>query len=261
MVSYLTVCHIWWKMFCKVYQFGDVFRCVGIIDGKPSDEPFPRKRSPPDDVPVERAPEHISRARSRLRELALCNDWDFFVTLTLNPDKNDRSSLSSFKQKFNQLLKDYAKKYGVRPSYVFVPEQHKDGISWHMHGLMSGLSPQSLQKNEHGYLDIPYFRQRLGFLSLSKVRNHQKVASYITKYITKSLSATSFEAGEHMFIASNGLKGKELIFSGELEFPWQWCNDYVAIYEGNNLEEILKIGEKMQNEKWQEQQALQNWKW
>lgn len=255
-------------MFCKVYKYGEVYRVVGFLNGDREDpdpgRPKPKENNAPREPPTERLPEHVARARSRIRELALCNPWDYFVTLTLGQTQ-DRSDLARFKTRLGQCLDDYARKYGcARPKYLLIPEQHKDGESWHMHGLFRGLDPRSIQTNEHGYPDVPYFRRRLGFLSFSPVRDGIRIASYITKYISKSISATPFKAGEHMYLASNGLQGKELYFCGALIAPdWDWVNDWVAVKElsADTIGEWLKAGEEYLKFYEERQRDISDWEW
>ena len=186
-----------------------------------------------------RLPEHISRARARVRELAFCNEWRYFLTVTVDSANQARDDLGALKRRWNQCLKDYSKKYGERPRYLIIPETHHDGKSWHLHGLVSDFAQGSLVRNEHGYLDVPYFRSRFGWVSVSPVRDPSRTASYICKYITKDATATAAKLNghEHMFFASQGLKGKELIWSGgeRLLYPegveWAFENDWVKLSE------------------------------
>lgn len=38
----------------------------------------------------------ISRTRSKIYEYAICNDFEYFVTLTLNSEKMDRSNIDEY---------------------------------------------------------------------------------------------------------------------------------------------------------------------
>lgn len=64
--------------------------------------------------------------------------------------------------------------------YLFITEQHRDG-AFHFHGLCTDLK---LYNNTYGYLSSKDF-DRLGFNSFSPIISKEKVANYITKYITK----------------------------------------------------------------------------
>ena len=71
----------------------------------------------------------------------MCNPWEYFVTLTIDPAKYDRYNLKEFHKHNAQFVRDYNKKHGAKIKYLIIPEQHKDG-AWHEHGLFLGI-PQS----------------------------------------------------------------------------------------------------------------------
>lgn len=226
-------------MITRVWQYGNKIRCVGFknpYNGKTLERD---SRTAPSGS-TSRASDNICRARSRVRELAFCNPWEWFVTITLNPEKQDRTDLDKIKIRWNQALKDYSDKYGARPLYLMIPEHHKDGQAWHLHGLMSGLCPESMERNRNGFRDIPFFRRRFGWTSLSPIKDCEKCASYVTKYITKDLG--NVESGKHLFFSSKGLNGATLLCQEDLELPWAFENDFVKIFEGSDLEEILRKG-------------------
>ena len=56
----------------------------------------------------------ISRAKSVIYQVAVCNDWEWFVNFTIDPKKYDRYSFGPFYKKFTQWLRDYRKKYGCK---------------------------------------------------------------------------------------------------------------------------------------------------
>lgn len=83
--------------------------------------------------------ESILRSKSKIFELAFCNDWDWFFTGTINPNKQNRTDLELFHKQLTQWLRDYNKKYDLDIKFLFVPEKHSDGKSWHVHGFLYGL--------------------------------------------------------------------------------------------------------------------------
>lgn len=200
-------------MQCRIYYYGEQAKIVWFKHG------INRKK---DDIdlsafgiyePVgndEKLSNNIARARGRVLELALCNPWEWFVTLTLDGDKQDRTDLDGFIKDLGNWIGNFNRKYGCNMKYILVPELHKDGKSWHMHGLFHGVPDSALVRNEHGYWDIPYYRNRFGYISLSAVRDHEKVSHYITKYISKSMSARVGDMAKHLFYSSRGLDGKVL---------------------------------------------------
>ncbi len=75
------------------------------------------------------------RARSKLRRLALSNEFSHFATLTLDASKIDRYDPTTVQRALSNWCSNMVQRHGLR--YVIVPEQHKDG-AWHFHGLVSG---------------------------------------------------------------------------------------------------------------------------
>lgn len=123
----------------------------------------------------------ISRAKRMIKEYALCNNFEYFVTLTLNSELCDRFSLSAAQEKLNKCLRAIKRK-NKDFAYILITEKHKDG-AFHFHGLMKNLT--DLYENEYGYLSCSLFDKNLGFCSLSPIKDYTKCCNYITKYITK----------------------------------------------------------------------------
>lgn len=183
----------------------------------------------------------VARARSRIREIALCNDWQYFVTLTLSEEHADRFDLPAWVRALGRWIGNYNKKYNTKLKYIIIPEQHKNG-AWHAHGLFNNVATSSLIRNENNYLDMPYYRARFGYISLGSVRDHQRVASYITKYVTKDScrTADNMNSGAHLFYASRGLDGKIVVWQGDAEFKPTWENDFVGIKYTDDVHEVIE---------------------
>ena len=77
------------------------------------------------------------RAAAKLRDYALCNDFRWFVTLTIDAARLDRYDVAMITKKINVWLDHQVRRDGLR--YVLVPERHKDGAI-HFHGLVAGGS-------------------------------------------------------------------------------------------------------------------------
>ncbi len=82
----------------------------------------------------------IRRAKSRVREIALANEFQWFVTFTLDQKKIDRYDMAVITPKLNDWLRNQVRRRQLR--YVLIPERHKDGAI-HFHGFMSwdGVAP------------------------------------------------------------------------------------------------------------------------
>lgn len=165
----------------------------------------------------------ISRASKTILELALCNDWKYFITFTLDQAKYNRYDLDKFRKDLSQYMRDLRKKYkkagyDYRLDYLFVPELHQDG-AWHIHGLLSDVSaftipfycqwhqgipvPEKLVRG--GYLNFPDYQRKFGNCSLGLLRDKVAVAFYVSKYLYKSLDNCAIDVGQHLYFASQGL--------------------------------------------------------
>ena len=176
--------------------------------------------------------ESVSRSKRIIWEYARCNKWDYFVTLTLDEKKIDRKDLKSAVEKMgrmiwkiNQSVND-TEEWGRQKKieYVIVPELHKDG-SVHFHGLMRGFHKSDIRLNEHNHIEWKHWRENFGFCNLQKIKNREKVCSYITKYICKETMETVKGKGLHTFYASHGLEKPYVIYKGYGE--WKGEFDYV----------------------------------
>lgn len=178
---------------------------------------------------------NLIRAKSKVFELAVCNDFEYFVTFTISPEKYDRHNFEVYYKDFRKFLKYYNKKYNTKVQYILVPEMHEDG-AWHMHGLIKGIIQEHLIINEHGYLDWIHYRDKFGWISLSPVKDIKRVSSYITKYVVKSLCNSVLGLNKHVYYRSKGLKTAKEIKKGMLvdNIPWDFENDYVKVKWFNN---------------------------
>lgn len=207
--------------------------------------------------------ENISRAKSRIFEYAYCNEWSWFVTLTINGAKYDRKDLNGYYAIFNQWFRNYQKKYRIELKDIFIPELHDDEVNWHLHGLIQGLPQEHLRaftldeklpdyirgkilKNEPVY-DWSAYREKFGWTTIEPIRNKEAAAKYITKYVTKDLSKSVTELNAHLYYCSKGLKKAEIKKKGslrdELNKP-DFENEYVQVkwYDSNvPLNKIEKL--------------------
>lgn len=129
------------------------------------------------------------RARSQLREYALANEWDWFVTLTLDKTKIDRYDIAEITKKLNSWLSNQVKRYGLK--YVLIPELHKDG-GVHFHGLFSGgsLAPCCSGHVDRGGHDV-YNLERWPYGFTTAIRLYgefERAVGYVCKYIGKGFA-------------------------------------------------------------------------
>lgn len=200
------------------------------------------------DVNDEKLNNNIARARTRVFEYAICNNFDYFITLTVNGDLLNRYNLKEYIKKLGQFIRNYRRDYGVDIQYLLIPEKHKNG-AWHMHGLIKGIPKNHLHINEHGYLDWQEYKEKFGYCSIDKVKNQEAVSKYITKYLRKSFDTGGgvTEKESKLYYSSRGLKRpikkKEgILSSSQLEkIPFTYDNDYVrtGILTKQQYEQVL----------------------
>ena len=80
----------------------------------------------------------MRRARAKVRRIALANDFKYFVTLTLDPEKVDSHDGSAVVKKLNAWCSNAVQRHGLR--YILVPERHKKG-GIHFHGFFNDALP------------------------------------------------------------------------------------------------------------------------
>ena len=192
----------------------------------------------------ERDSANLSRARRAVMEYVACNEWQYFVTLTLS-SRYDREGLTAWRESFTHWLRNL-RRSGRDIKYCFVPERHK-ACGWHMHGVISGLLPEDVAPftekdigsgetaadvkrstaaalNSKGYMCWRAYGERYGYCSCAPVRDRQACARYITKYITKDMAAGVLDSGAHLYYASRGLARAEVVDEGSLTADgWALC--------------------------------------
>lgn len=164
----------------------------------------------------------LSRTKRNIRELALCNDFEYFATFTVNSEKCDRYSLNDVQDKLKKVLHKI-KRNNKDFAFLIITEKHKDG-AFHFHGLVKGIT--DLYINDNGYLSSKIFNNDLGFNSFSKIKDYTKCCNYILKYITKDCIKNSHN---QIYISSRGLKKATREEFSNIDFTPTFTNDFVEI--------------------------------
>ena len=154
---------------------------------------------------------NISRSKKSVKELALCNDFNYFVTITIKNDYN-RYNIDNAFYFLTKFCKKYKRKFS-NFSYLFIAEYHKDGAI-HFHGLCFissnardfDLYPRTI-KNQKDNKFYHYFSSFIfddfGRNIFEPIFSKDKISSYILKYITKDCLRTSTH---RLYKCSRGLK-------------------------------------------------------
>lgn len=185
------------------------------------------------DGDLEKHFEHIhevsmKRTKKSVYDYARCNDWDLFVTFTFSSKKVDRYDYDDCVKKLSKWF-NHLKRSSPALSYLVVPERHKDG-AWHFHGLFSGIlddymiwsgkyvikrfktasgRARFVRTNEKIYQIGKY---KLGWMTATRVKDKERVTSYITKYITKEMLAGLY-GRKRYWCSRNLLKPEEEVFT------------------------------------------------
>lgn len=135
-----------------------------------------------------------ARSVKAIYDIARSNRWEWFLTFTFSPEKVNRHDYDECAKKFSQWLKNMRKKCPDM-KYIVVPEKHKDG-AFHFHGLFAdceGLDfRDSGKKDAGGKIIYNCHSYRYGFTTATLIEDFRRASSYLCKYITKELCASSF---------------------------------------------------------------------
>lgn len=200
------------KPFYSVREYRpDLYKVCKFSDGgRPLLEKIVPQESRSDGT--EKLDQSYSRAKRVVLELALCNDWEYFFTGTIDGAKLDRCDLDSFRSRFAQFVRDRRKR-GQDIKYLIVPELHADLQAWHVHGLVSGVPVETFETGavprylSENYLNWCDYADKFGFCSLGPVQDPVGVAFYVSKYVTKELADRGHSGvGDHLYFCSRGLQ-------------------------------------------------------
>lgn len=156
---------------------------------------------------------NTSRARRKIFDYAICNPFEHFVTLTFDRKRIDATNIQTLFDNVRKKLKAYKRK-NQDFKYILIPELHSDKKHYHIHGLVSGISPEDLSEHRpmsDGRMryNWKYWEKYFGFTSLLVLdKQVTRVAKYITKYMTKEISN---EFGKDRYIVSRQLKKPQLL--------------------------------------------------
>lgn len=179
----------------------------------------------------------VRRTKSKIYDVAKCNEWHWFFTLTFNPDKVDSYDYESTTKKLSVWLMNMRKKCS-NMKYIVVPEQHASG-RWHFHGLFSNVEDMvfvdSEKRDKKGRIIYNVGSYKLGYSTATQIEDMERACSYIVKYVSKELCAVT--------------KGhKRYWCSRNVELPV--VEEYFISYGNEELLRILDIGyqKKCKNE-------------
>lgn len=188
--------------------------------------------------------ESIRRAKHAVEVIGRANTWDYFFTLTFNPDKVNSYDYDSVADALEKWLDCMKHRYSSM-QWLLVLEKHKSG-RYHSHALVSGcpdirLIPAVKKSGKIVYTktgDIVYnmpLEYDYGFTTVTHVKDSGAAAMYISKYIGKALGEVP--AGKKRYWASRGLKRLK-------DIRTTWLFETVEEYE-TAVDTIMGIADKI----------------
>lgn len=197
-------------------------------------EPFTMKKARVVDELVDNTEENkrksLARTKAMIGTYARCAYWQWFLTLTFDACKIDRTDFKECMKKVRNWLQNCRKRFAPDLKYLAVPELHGDGKSWHIHALLSDTGKMKFSDSGHrksGQTVYNLSGWNWGFSTATKVRDLYRIQKYIVKYITKDCHALAI--GAHRYYVSNNLPKPTikimLLLEDEKEFYIQTIAD------------------------------------
>lgn len=147
----------------------------------------------------------IRRAKQKIYDIAMCNEFDYFITWTLDKEMIDRYDANLVSKKLKKFLNNMVVRKEL--CYLVVPELHKDGAI-HMHGLIAGRlrMVDSGRRLPDGRVIFNMPEWKLGFSTAIELDNQKgRISSYIVKYVQKDFQkifGNFYYAGGHGLVRS-----------------------------------------------------------
>jgi len=130
----------------------------------------------------------ISRTRTTLEDICICNNFDLFCTFTFDPKRYHCSDILYCKSYMNHWTHNARARHSKFLQYLIVPERHKSG-QIHFHALLKNydghLFDSGHKQGGRTVYNIPHWH--FGFSTAVKIDNQEAVSRYVRKYITKDM--------------------------------------------------------------------------
>ena len=149
------------------------------------------------------------RSLQTVYKYARANIWEWFFTLTFNPEKVDSFNYDEVTKHLSKWLNNL-RRTCPDMKYLCVPEKHQTG-RYHFHGLFANVGQLDFITSGHydatGHEIYNIGNYKLGFSTAVRIGDtlddSAKVSSYLAKYITKDL--TEGTIGKRRYWASRNL--------------------------------------------------------
>lgn len=192
-----------------------------------------------------------SRAQQTVKEYALNNRFDYFVTLTFDRKKIDRWNDHAVIDAMKKWLKAQRRK-DKNFYYISVAERHKDN-AMHFHLLIGnycGSLTDTGLLNSKGRKIYNLDEWLLGFSTAVKIDDTKgsavAVANYIIKYMSKRFDDVPLN--QKRYWCSKGLKKARKVYNVDIDtlgapdeiFETEHCSFYTYSYNDDNTPSVLE---------------------
>ncbi len=144
----------------------------------------------------------MRRAKNKAFDICYSNEWQYFITFTLDKTKIDRYDIEIINKKLKQWLKDRVRRNNLK--YIIFPERHQDGAI-HFHGLCSGdlklKDSGLLTKNNQKIYNAGAWTYGYSTAILLDSQT-ERIINYVIKYINKEQEKIF---GNYYFAGGRGL--------------------------------------------------------
>ena len=200
-------------------------RYMGCVQKPSSRSSSGKEAETTDEAQEERTRRQIYAIRRRIKGYAFSNNFQWFVTLTFNPEKVDSSDYETAKTvllKWCRKMRDGIRKIDKDKQfdYLIIPELHKSGAV-HFHGLLGDI-PAHFAKAVNSKTGEPLIRHdrqvynltdwEYGFSDCEEIESRERAASYITKYVTSALLTDKKMYNKKRYFNSQGLSKPVVTF-------------------------------------------------
>ena len=175
---------------------------------------------------------------------ALETPWQYFITLEFNANEIDYKNYEKVSELLSKFL-DNLKHQNKDMRYIMVPEFHPTTGGVHFHGLLSNVPNLKLKEainpnnnkiiRKNGSVIYNLINYKLGYSTISEIKNQEAVSVYMAKYMTKQLIDLNYKK---RYWSSKNLKRPTIQYAHMTEDYLKFyidINEIKDYYEGKNL--------------------------
>lgn len=195
--------------------------------------------------PADNIERSLRRSKTAVKDIIICNSFDYFCTFTFDKRKHDRYDVNHCKLVMSMWL-NRQRKHSPALKYLVVPELHKDG-ALHFHALFAdyhGKLKELPHKTQYGRSVYNISSWRAGRISSAVPidGNNAAIAEYMLKqYLIKDMPTFS---GSKRYWCSQGLKRPQTHVNGVLKFN---LDNVIQKFKPTYMNEFLEVQHHVTN--------------